>query len=71
MTQDLVIQGRNITAVEIGLARDLMMDRSRFKGTCYRAANWLRLGATRGRTRNDRNRRIQAPVKDVYPDPNL
>jgi len=27
----------------------------RFQGTCYRAANWLRLGATRGRTRNDRN----------------
>lgn len=38
----------------------------RFQGTCYRAANWLRLGATQGRTRNDRNRTIQATVKDVY-----
>jgi len=38
----------------------------RFKGTCYRAANWLRLGATRGRTRNDRAHRIGAAVKDVY-----
>ena len=35
-------------------------------GTCYRAANWVRLGATQGRTRNDRERRIHAAVKDVY-----
>jgi hypothetical protein len=47
-------------------ALETFVDRSRFKGTCYRAANWLRLGATRGRTRNDRERRIKAPVKDVY-----
>lgn len=42
------------------------MDRSRFKGTCYRAANWLLLGRTRGRTRNDRHNRIRVPVKEVY-----
>ena len=47
-------------------ALETFVDRSRFKGTCYRAANWRRLGETRGRTRNDRERRIQAPVKDVY-----
>ena len=47
-------------------ALETFVDRSRFKGTCYRAANWMRLGATQGRTRNDRNRRIEAPVKDVY-----
>jgi hypothetical protein len=47
-------------------ALETFVDRSRFKGTCYRAANWLRLGQTRGRTRNDRAHRIQAPVKDVY-----
>ena len=47
-------------------ALETFVDRSRFKGTCCRAANWLRLGATRGRTRNDRAHRIQAPVKDVY-----
>ena len=46
-------------------ALETFVDR-RFQGTCYRAANWLRLGATRGRTRNDRNRSIQATVKDVY-----
>ena len=47
-------------------ALETFVDRSRFKGTCYRAANWLRLGQTRGRTRNDRAHRIRAAVKDVY-----
>lgn len=32
-------------------ALETFVDRSRFKGTCYRAANWMRLGATQGRTR--------------------
>ncbi len=47
-------------------ALETFVDRSRFKGTCYRASNWRRLGETRGRTRNDREHRIQASVKDVY-----
>jgi len=38
----------------------------RFRGTCYRAANWVRLGETTGRTRNDREGRVRASVKDVY-----
>ena len=47
-------------------ALETFVDRARFKGTCYRAANWLRLGATRGRTRNDREHCIHTAVKDVY-----
>ena len=47
-------------------ALETFVDRSRFKGTGYRAANWRRLGQTRGRTRNDRHKRIRVPVKDVY-----
>jgi len=47
-------------------ALETFVDRSRFRGTCYRAANWLRLGATRGRNCNDRHSRIQVSVKDVY-----
>ena len=31
-----------------------------------RAANWLAVGATTGRTRQDRHTCIQAPVKDIY-----
>jgi len=45
---------------------ETFVDRSRFKGTCYKAANWICTGQTTGRTRNDRYRSIQAPIKDVY-----
>ena len=47
-------------------ALETFVDRSRFRGTCYQAANWVRLGSTQGRTRNDRNHRLRASVKDVY-----
>jgi hypothetical protein len=35
-------------------------------GTCYRAANWLRVGRTRGRGRQDRQRRRSLGAKDIY-----
>lgn len=47
-------------------ALETFVDCDRFQGTCYKAANWQRLGATCGRTRNDRDRQIQASVKDIY-----
>jgi hypothetical protein len=52
-----------------GQAVDLLetfVDRQRFRGTCYRAANWILVGQTTGRTRNDRDSSIHAPVKDIY-----
>lgn len=45
---------------------ETFVERSRFAGTCYRAANWMRAGQTRGRTRQDRYHKMQAPVKDIY-----
>jgi hypothetical protein len=45
---------------------ETFVERERFHGTAYRAANWQAVGATRGRTRQDRHTSIQAPVKDVY-----
>ena len=47
-------------------ALETFVDRERFKGTCYQAANWVRLGSTQGRTRNDRDHCLHASVKDVY-----
>jgi hypothetical protein len=47
-------------------ALETFVDRERFRGTCYRAANWQRLGATQGRTRNDCKHQMRASVKDVY-----
>lgn len=42
------------------------VERERFAGTCYRAANWCRVGATAGRSRQDRDRALSVPVKEVY-----
>jgi uncharacterized protein DUF4338 len=36
------------------LLLESMVDKSRFRGTCYRAANWELLGETKGRGRMDR-----------------
>ena len=47
-------------------ALETFVDRSRHLGTCYQAANWIRLGETTGRTRNDRTNQQRAPAKDVY-----
>ena len=48
------------------VALETFVERERFRGTAYRAANWLVVGATTGRTRQDRHTCIQAPVKDLY-----
>ena len=45
---------------------ETFVERARFAGTCYRAANWRHLGATRGRSRNDRDQTMSVPIKDVY-----
>lgn len=42
------------------------VDRSRYEGICYRAANWQRVGQTRGRGRQDRAHRCRLSEKDVY-----
>jgi hypothetical protein len=38
----------------------------RFAGTAYKAAGWLELGQTTGRTRQDRQRTLQSPRKSVW-----
>ena len=45
---------------------ETFVDRSRFQGTCYRAANWRCVGKTRGRSRNDRSHTLSVPAKDIY-----
>lgn len=45
---------------------ETFVERDRFAGTSYRAANWRRLGATTGRSRQDRYTTLRVPVKDVY-----
>ncbi|GFP43800.1 hypothetical protein HKBW3C_02930, partial [Candidatus Hakubella thermalkaliphila] len=45
---------------------ETFVDRNRFQGTCYKAANWRLVGQTKGRTRNDRHNAIRVSLKDIY-----
>jgi len=45
---------------------ETFVERERFAGTCYRAAGWVRVGATTGRSRNAPRRAPRGPVKEVY-----
>ena len=38
----------------------------RFRGTCYKAANWVRVGRTAGRGRDDRHHERALPEKEIY-----
>jgi hypothetical protein len=48
---------------------ETFVDSSLYRGTCYRAANWIELGLTEGRGRQDRARQEQLARKHVlvYP----
>lgn len=48
---------------------ETFVDPGRFRGTCYRAANWVYLGQTTGRGKDDLTHRANRPLKDVlgYP----
>lgn len=48
------------------LLLESFVESQRFAGTCYRAANWQALGATTGRSRQDRERKLRVPVKEVF-----
>jgi len=49
---------------------ETMVDPSRYRGTCYVASNWIKLGVTSGRGRMDRrNERHGLSPKEVYAYP--
>jgi hypothetical protein len=48
------------------LLLETLVDSQRFAGTCYRAANWIRLGETRGRGRMDRWHERHDSPKLIY-----
>ncbi|MFP4183674.1 MAG: IS4 family transposase [Halorhodospira sp.] len=45
---------------------ETFIDRTRHRGGCYRAGNWLYVGDTTGRGRNDRHHEGGASVKAIY-----
>jgi len=48
------------------LLLETFVEQDRFQGTCYRAANWIHLGQTKGRGRQDVNNSHAVPIKAVY-----
>jgi hypothetical protein len=45
---------------------ETFIDPERFRGTCYRAANWILLGRTTGRGKDDMTHRQNRSIKEVY-----
>ena len=45
---------------------ETFVDTERFSGTCYRAANWIRLGETTGRGKNDQTGKANRSIKAVW-----
>jgi len=52
--------GQPLSAVET------FVETARFRATCYRAANWLYVGQTTGRSRQDHQHQLAVPPKAVY-----
>ena len=45
---------------------ETFVETPRFSGTCYKAANWIFLGDTKGRGKMDRKHKAQLPKKSVW-----
>lgn len=56
---------KNRYGTDIALV-ETFVDTTRFAGTCYKAANWQKIGCTKGRSRQDRQRKIKVPIKDIW-----
>jgi hypothetical protein len=48
---------------------ETFIDPERFRGTCYRAANWIYLGLTTGRGKDDQTRRPNRSLKQLWVRP--
>ncbi len=42
------------------------VENNRFRGTCYQAANWVKVGETIGYTRNYRTGKPKVPIKSIW-----
>jgi len=45
---------------------ETFVDKTRFAGTCYKAANWIYLGDTTGRGKNDQTHKANRSIKAVW-----
>lgn len=45
---------------------ETFVDKERYQGTCYKAANWVHVGVTKGRGKLDVKSQYLLPVKDIW-----
>jgi hypothetical protein len=45
---------------------ETFVEKPRFRGTCYKAANWIYLGQTKGRGKLGPAGKQSVPIKDVW-----
>jgi hypothetical protein len=45
---------------------ETFVEKDRFQGTCYRAANWQKLGETKGTAKRGHDHLVHGSIKDVY-----
>lgn len=45
---------------------ETFVETKRFRGVCYRAANWINVGTTTGRGRDGGHKHAILPIKDIY-----
>jgi hypothetical protein len=45
---------------------ETFVDKERFAGSCYKAANWIYLGDTTGRGKNDQSKKANRSIKAVF-----
>lgn len=48
------------------LLLETFVECQRFKGTCYKAANWVHVGITKGRGKLDVRNEYRLPIKDIF-----
>ena len=48
---------------------ETFVEQERFAATSYKAAGWVEVGSTTGRSRQDRQRTMQSPIKSVWLHP--
>ena len=48
------------------LLLETFVEVERFQGTCYRAANWICVGQTQGRSKYDRHHQHAKPIKSIW-----
>jgi hypothetical protein len=45
---------------------ETFIENDRFQGTCYKAANWISVGQTKGRGKLGQSGKISVPIKDMW-----